>query len=232
MSNDDCYDFSNEKEIQIIKNILNKNSSNTIDLGANVGIFTQVLAEHSKHVYALEPEPENFKQLVENTKAYDNVTLYNCAASNITGTEILHLSLINNGMHRLYESVNCFGGQKVPVKTVRMDELILLQEKVEEKIDFIKMDVEGFEYFVIVGMTELIKRDKPIIISEFHPDSIRESGANPERIFKIMTEIFNYQKPKHCITGETIDTYEKLEKVTNDPKGGVNILWEPQQKSS
>ena len=219
-------DFSNQKEIQIIKSIVNKESSNTIDLGANVGIFTQVLAECSKHVYALEPDPENFRQLQQNMKNFDNVSLYNCAASNMTGTEILHKSLINNGMHRLYQSALCFGGQQIAVKTIRIDDLIIEQEKVE-KIDFIKMDVEGFEYFVIVGMTELLKRDKPVIISEFHPDSIRESGANPERIFDIMTKRFNYNYPKHCITGEIIDSYEKLEQVTNDPRGGVNILWEP-----
>lgn len=219
-------DFSNQKEIQIIKSIVNKESSNTIDLGANVGIFTQVLAECSKHVYALEPEPENFRQLQENMKNFDNVSLYNMAASNMTGTEILHKSLINNGMHRLYQSLLCFGGQKIQVRTIRIDDLIIEQEKVE-KIDLIKMDVEGFEYFVIVGMFNLIERDKPIIISEFHPDSIRESGANPERIFDIMTKRFNYNYPKHCITGEIIDSYEKLEKVTNDPRGGVNILWEP-----
>jgi FkbM family methyltransferase len=222
-------DFSNQKEIQIIQNIVNKNNS-SIDLGANVGIFTKVLAECSKHVYALEPDPENFRQLQENMKPYKNVSLYNMAASNITGFETLHRSLINNGMHRLYESVLCFGGSRIQVKTIRVDDLIIEQQqekKVDEKIDFIKMDVEGFEYFVIVGMLNLIERDKPVIISEFHPDSIRESGANPERIFKIMTEKFNYNYPKHCITGEILNTYEKLERVSNDPKGGVNILWEP-----
>ena len=218
-------DFSNQKEIQIIQRIINKNNSCTIDLGANVGIYTKVLAENSKHVYALEPEPGNFLELQENMKYFDNVSLYNMAASNLTGSETLHLSLINNGMHRLYPSVLCFGGYNVPVKTIRVDDLILKQEKVE-KIDFIKMDVEGFEYFVIVGMTELLTRDKPVIISEFHPDSIRESGADPRRIYKIMIEKFNYKSPEHCITGEILDTYEKLEAATNDPKGGVNILWQ------
>jgi FkbM family methyltransferase len=220
-------DFSNQKEIQIIQSIVNKEYSNTIDLGANVGIFTKVLAECSKHVYALEPEPENFRQLQENMKSFDNVSLYNMAASNMTGTEILHTSLINNGMHRLYQSALCFGGQQIPVKTIRVDDLIMEQEKVNEKIDLIKMDVEGFEYFVIVGMFNLIKRDKPVIISEFHPESIRESGANPERIYILMTKVFNYNYPKHCITGEILDTYEKLERVTNDPRGGVNILFSP-----
>jgi FkbM family methyltransferase len=220
-------DFSNQKEIQIIQSIVNKEYSNTIDLGANVGIFTKVLAECSKHVYALEPEPENFRQLQENMKSFDNVSLYNMAASNMTGTEILHTSLINNGMHRLYQSALCFGGQQIQVKTIRVDDLIMEQEKVNEKIDLIKMDVEGFEYFVIVGMFNLIKRDKPVIISEFHPESIRESGANPERIYILMTKVFNYNYPKHCITGEILDTYEKLERVTNDPRGGVNILFSP-----
>lgn len=218
-------DFSNEKEIEIIRRLVNKNSSNTIDLGANVGIFTKVLAECSKHVYALEPEPQNFKQLTENMKSYDNVSLYNVAASNVNGSEtLLHLSLLNNGMHRLYESVNCVGGKIIPVKTVKVDDLNL-----PSPIDLIKMDVEGFEYFVILGMSELLKRDKPVIISEFHPDSIRESGADPRQIYDIMTKKFGYNYPKHCITGEILDTYERLEEVTNDPKGGINILWLPKK---
>jgi FkbM family methyltransferase len=215
-------DFSNEKEIEIIRSIVNKDSSITIDLGANVGIFTKVLAEHSKHVYAFEPEPYNFSQLKENMKSYNNVTLYNMAASNITGSDaILHKSVINNGMHRLYESKLCWG-EKVRVKTVRLDDLPELQNV---KINFIKMDIEGFEYFALLGMTNIIKRDKPVIISEFHPDSIRESGASPERIFDLMTKEFDYLYPIHCITREMFDAYEGLEKVTNDPKGGVNILW-------
>src|SRR5688500_16332831 len=103
-------DFSNEKEIQIIRNILvNKEDSITIDLGANVGIFTKVLAECSKHVYAFEPDPFNFDQLKQNMQPYkDKVSLYNYAASNVNGTSKLHRSIINNGMHRLYPSKLCW----------------------------------------------------------------------------------------------------------------------------
>lgn len=218
-------DFSNEKEIEIIRGIVNKNSSNTIDLGANVGIFTKVLAECSKHVYAFEPEPYNFSQLQINTQSFNNVSLYNVAVSNTTGFETLHLSLLNNGMHRLYSSILCYGGREIKVKTVKIDDLLGLLPT----IDLIKMDVEGFEYFVILGMSELLKRDKPVIISEFHPDSIRESGADPRQIFEIMTEKFGYNYPQHCITGEILDTYKRLEQVTNDPKGGVNILLIPKK---
>jgi FkbM family methyltransferase len=218
MSDDD---FSNEKEIEIIRNLVNKESSITIDLGANVGIFTKVLAECSKHVFAFEPDPFNFSQLKENMKSYSNVTLYNAAVSNVNGTDTLHRSMINNGMHRLYSSKLCWGN-KVQVKTVKVEDII--PENIK-KIDLIKMDVEGFEYFALLGMKNLIKRDKPTIISEFHPDSILESGADPQQIFELMTKEFGYNYPKHCINGEILDTYKKLEEVTNDPKGGVNILW-------
>ena len=222
-------DFSNQKEIQTIKDIVNKeSSSNTIDLGPNVGVFTKVLAECSKHVYAFEPEPDNFKQLQENTKHLNNVSLYNVALSDHYNAHgILYKSLINNGMHRMYPSKLCEGGQVITnVVTITLDSIIMpFTLKEEERIDLIKMDVEGFEYFVILGMTELIKRDKPVIISEFHPDSIRESGADPKLLSEMMIGKFGYNYPKHCITGEILDSYEKLEKETNDPKGGINILW-------
>ena len=217
------FDFSNDKEIQMIENLLDKENSHTIDLGANVGVFTKIMAENSKHVYALEPEPENFRQLTENMKPYTNVSLYDYAASNITGSETLHLCIANTGMHRLYPSVYCSNGE-IAVKTIRVDDLIIQQEKVEE-IDFIKMDVEGFEYFVTLGMSGLLERDKPTIISEFHPSSIQESGANPELIYTMMIERFGYDYPVHCITAEVLDTYEKLRQATSDPRGGVNILW-------
>ena len=217
------FDFSNDKEIEMIENLIDKDSSYTIDLGANIGIFTKVMAENSKHVYALEPEPENFRQLTKNMKSFDNVSLYDYAASNITGSDTLHRCVANPGQHRLYPSVHCPDGE-IQVKTIRVDDLIIQQERVEE-VDFIKMDVEGFEYFVILGMSELLRRDKPTIISEFHPSSIEESGAYPEMIYRMMIDKFGYDYPMHCITKEILDTYEKLREVTNDRRGGVNILW-------
>ena len=219
-----AFDFSNDKEIEIIKDLIDRDSSYTIDLGANTGIFTKIMAENSKHVYALEPEPENFRQLTKNMEPFDNVSLYDYAASNTTGSGTLHLCNANPGMHRLYPSVYCPDGE-VRVKTIRVDDLIIEQEKGVEEIDFIKMDVEGFEYFVTLGMADLLRRDKPTILSEFHPSSIAESGADPRRIYVIMLSDFGYSPPMHCITGEVLDTYEKLREATSDPRGGVNILW-------
>jgi FkbM family methyltransferase len=211
-------DFSNEIEFEIVRDIVNKESV-TLDLGANVGLFTKVLAKNSKKVYAIEPEPFNFKQLKKNMKSFHNVTLFNVAVSNVTGWSDLFLSHCNSGMHRLYPSIHCYWDKRVNVRTIRVDDLIY-----DENIDFIKMDIEGFEYFAIDGMRKLLRRSKPVIMSEFHPDSIRESGANPRDIFTMM-RILDYNYPIICLTGEIIHTYERLEEVTNDPKGGVNILW-------
>src|SRR5215211_1280945 len=165
----------NAKEIEVIKRLVTKQDI-VLDIGANVGFMTIQLAQQAKHVYAFEPSPDNFKQLVENTKRLDNITRYEVAVSNQTGYSILYLCPKDNGMNRLYNSKWCEGGDTIKVSTVDLDSALV------NNIKFIKLDVEGFEYKALLGMSELLQREHPTILMEFHPPSISECGDNPEDI--------------------------------------------------
>ena len=69
-------------ELNIIKNLVSKNQI-SIDVGANLGLFTYFMARHSKHVYAFEPNPyplRNLKNVVDK-----NVTILPIALGSSNG---------------------------------------------------------------------------------------------------------------------------------------------------
>lgn len=217
----------NSKEIEIIKREVTANDI-VLDIGANVGFMTTILAEQAKHVYAFEPEPTNYKQLEENTKHLDNVIAYKVALSDTFGFTTLYLCPNDKGMHRLYPSKWCEGGEQIQVTKHKLD-LIHYYFLDNTKINFIKIDVEGYEYYALKGMIKLLNRDHPTILMEFHPPSIIESKSNPKNIHYLLKNILGYNDPINCITDEVIPSYEELDKQTRDTPA-VNILWKYNNK--
>ena len=150
--------------IEIMKKYLQK-ASNCIDIGAHVGFFTDEtlsIAPEDGH-YAFEPIPELAKLL---KKKYANkVKVYDIALSDRKGMTVFKFVESNPGYsglkERKYDRPNEIV-KDIVVKTDLLDEII----PSGEKIDFIKIDVEGAELQVLKGGMELIRRNKPVIIFE------------------------------------------------------------------
>jgi FkbM family methyltransferase len=209
-------------ETGIVQSLVTKDDI-VLDIGANVGYFTILLAGLAKHVYAFEPSPDNFKQLQENTKHLDNVEIYDIALSNEIGYKTLYTCPTDNGMNRLYDSQWCKDGDKIEVPVSTID-IIFIAGHFPHKISFVKMDVEGYEYHVLTGMMNIIVRDHPIIMMEFHPPSILESGSNPQNIYDLLKYEFGYNSPLLISNNSTIESYAQLFEITNNCPA-VNILW-------
>ena len=210
---------NNNKDFQLIKKYINKNSV-ALDIGACIGNFTRFLAKHSKTVFAFEPSPFNYAKLIENTKDLKNVAAFEIA---IRHKESFHKTLYlcpnDIGMNRLYPSKWCIDGLRVTnVVTRRIDDLGI------KNINFVKIDVEGYEYYVIKGMKNLIKRDHPIILMEFHPPSMEEAGSDPSKLYHFMMDI-GYKYP--IIVHDQrikIKSYTELDNICRN-KPAVNILF-------
>lgn len=210
---------NNNKDFQLIKKYINKNSV-ALDIGACIGNFTKFLAENCLHVYAFEPFCDNFKRLAINCKKLDNVTLLEIAIGNKDNESKLYLCPNDIGMNRLYPSQWCKDGGQITVDTRKIDSLNLPNNK----IDFVKIDVEGYEYFVIMGMTKLLMRDHPIVMMEFHPPSMEEAGSDPDKLYHFMMDI-GYKYP--IIVHDQrikIKSYEDLDNICRN-KPAVNILF-------
>ena len=206
------------EETELIKSIIKKDWT-CLDVGANIGYFTVLMAKRCKLVRSYEPEFTNHQQLIKNILLNQtlNVLPSRIALAERSGQGMLYLCPINNGMHRIYQSKFC--NDAIVVKTRRFDDI--WNELDNFQVDFIKMDAEGSELGILKGMQGMLQILRPTIVMEFHPPSIEESGANPKEIYDLLSNYYNiYLIPnikEHF-------SYEELYLQTDDPSGGRNIL--------
>ena len=168
-----------EFETNFMKSMIKKESV-VLDLGANIGYYTLMFAKlvgKNGKVFAFEPDPTNFKLLKKNVKVngYKNVVLVNKAISNKNGKLKLFLGGTNFAGHRIYDSKD--GRKFIEIHSVRLDDYF---KNKCNKVDFIKMDIEGSEFLAVNGMHNLLNENQKIkIISEFSPKGIVMSGFEP-----------------------------------------------------
>lgn len=206
------------EETRLVKKLV-KNDFTVLDIGANIGYFTLILAKQAREVHAFEPEPRNFQILQKNVElnGISNAKLYNAAVTEKGGTSTLHLCNTNRGMHRIYQSHWCNEGT-IDVQTIRIDDMI-------DHVDLVKIDVEGAELGVLKGMKNLLEKKKTTVLMEFHPPSIMEYGAKPRDVYDFMKSLGYAVKTTKGGSGEPI-SFETLEKAATEQVAS-NILCTP-----
>jgi FkbM family methyltransferase len=140
-----------------------------VDVGANIGAFTVPLAKqlNSGTVVAIEASPAIYPYLARNIELNDlrNIRLHHCAAfdHDLDTVAFYEAPKDHFGMGAL---VAQFSGEAVPV-TARTLDSILAQEGID-RVDVLKVDVEGFEGQVFAGATKLLAGSRaPTIVFEF-----------------------------------------------------------------
>uniref|UniRef100_A0A6C0DCE5 Methyltransferase FkbM domain-containing protein n=1 Tax=viral metagenome TaxID=1070528 RepID=A0A6C0DCE5_9ZZZZ len=134
-----------------------------IDIGANIGYHSIYMSKKFKQVYSFEPQKEIFNILNLNIKKNNitNIITYNNAVGN--ENKKIKLSCSNNSIHNSIKKIDEDGCESVNM--IRLDDIQRLNN-----IGYIKIDVEGYEYNVLLGAINLIKKYRPIIIFEEHND--------------------------------------------------------------
>ena len=152
-----------------------------LDAGANIGYYA--LLESSclgagGRVYAFEPDIRNFEVLEKNVKdnnLSNKIKLFNFAvgSENAIGKFYLYKeSNINSFVKN--EKKKSIEEKFVKVKIIKLDDFEHI-----DKVDFIRMDIEGYECFLIDGAMEFLKRKKNIkLLIEVHPDVYNEEELN------------------------------------------------------
>lgn len=135
----------------------------SLDVGANRGIWTHVLARYSSEVVAFEPSPKLFRILDAARPA--NARALCMALSDRDGTADLEIPRLRAGWSNQHASLNPRRNDGREVRTVevatrRLDGLEI------GPVGFIKIDVEGFEQEVLAGARDLIARDRPRMVIE------------------------------------------------------------------
>lgn len=147
-----------------------------MDVGANVGHHALYIAAHAAQVHAFEPNPVLWP-LIEEKKSVNgmqNMVLHRCGlgakAESLPlylGPESGEASLIS-GVSRTSDS------RRVPVTIVRGDDF--LRETGIDRLDLVKMDIEGFEQHAIAGMSSHLDRWRPMMMIELSETGKEQFG--------------------------------------------------------
>ena len=137
-----------------------------IDIGANIGIFARPSAEQFERVICFEPVTKIFEVLQKNLETYNNVELHNLGISNRTQTVKFQMKTLKCG-----ESFQVDEYEDNPIFENFKCDLVTLDSYNFDQIDWIKIDVEGFEMAVLEGSLETIQRNRPWLLLEDNENS-------------------------------------------------------------
>ena len=139
---------------------------NCLDIGANIGCTSILFGQLAARVTAFEPSPSTFQILQRNVaaSALTNIELRNVGLG--AKAERLTLTFAPNNRSGAFVSNLT---QASSGHTIENIDIAIGDESVgPERIDFIKLDVEGFEMQVLTGLTGVIARDRPVLVTEMN----------------------------------------------------------------
>jgi FkbM family methyltransferase len=177
----------------LLTRFANAAQRNFIDVGANIGYFSCLmskLAGPSGTVLAVEPEPNNLKLLEQNLKVNDlmNVTVHACALGASEGLAKLGLyKAANRGRHSILDAD---ATATIPVRVRTLDELAKSSSSGVAWWSLVKIDVEGYEGFVLAGAKETLPRIECLVM-EFSPALLKRAGLDPEPMLDTLCREFS-----------------------------------------
>lgn len=190
--------------------IKDTNNINILDIGAQVGLYS-LYAKKLKNVnfYAFEPFPLSYKILNDNLKLnnIENVKTFNIALSDKKGKTNFQCCSTHYGLHTIgnkpvrFDSNNSYS---IEIETNTIDELFA-----STPIHYIKIDTEGWEYFILRGGKNTILKYKPIIQIEYNIINMQQCNVTEEMINEILNEL-NYYIVKNN-DGEEVYLFPKKE---------------------
>lgn len=129
-----------------------------LDIGANVGLWSRDLCEHFDHVVAFEPVAM-FRECLEKNVTRNNFTIEPVALGD--EETMVNMIITQDNMGHTHVDPASFGQGTVPVR--RLDNLEF------PTVDYMKIDCEGFEYKIIQGAEQTIRRCRPVVVVEQKP---------------------------------------------------------------
>jgi FkbM family methyltransferase len=161
---------------EFLKNNLKKTDT-YIDVGSHYGCHSLIASEMCEKVYSFEPQKILFDIQVKNFKDNNimNVKVFNNGLSN--KNEILTMNKLDYEQSWINSGDVSVGldGEEISLKKLDSYEF--------ENVGIIKIDVQGYEKFVIEGALETIKKFKPILIVEFESGQLQKFGYGPKDLF-------------------------------------------------
>lgn len=187
-----------------------------LDVGANVGLLTMVMAQAAGErgrVIAVEPYPGVFRRLSQNLRlnGLERVALYPCALGEKPGRAILHCpakNAANQGCATFASRTQAPLSEDLEVEVKTLDQVV--QREGLARLDLLKIDTEGWDFFVLKGGEKSIGTFRPAILFEYMKPGWTEGGASLKNAVDWLGR-FHYRL--FAIQGETL---RRLESARSD----------------
>ena len=159
---------------------------NVAEAGANIGVYTIQLSRlvgPEGRVFAFEPDPHLFASLRENLDraGITNVEPHHCALGSAPGKLSLAWDGLNSGDTHLSREAQPSAAQ---VDVARLDTVLAAR-----RVDFFKLDVQGWELEVLRGMTGLFDANPALrLFIEYWPAGLRRAGTEPGALLNFLRE--------------------------------------------
>jgi FkbM family methyltransferase len=172
-----------------------------VDIGANMGLYTVVSMHHldaGGRIVAFEPFPASYEILQKNVaanqtdgRACPRVDVFNLAAAPESARMDLRLNPENRADNRMYRG--SYQGKledwdTLPVEGRPVDDV--LAELGIQEVNFVKIDIQGYEQNAISGFRKTLARSQNVILlSEFWPKGLQESGGSATEYLQMLTDL-------------------------------------------
>lgn len=211
-------------EISLMRKYI-KPGDTILDIGANIGFYASLLSEltgDKGQVHCFEPDATNFEHLRKRCASLGNVRINNKAVADTTQTLKIYTSKQLNVDHRTYKPDDY--DQEIDIDAVAIDDYLKGQA-----VQFIKMDIQGFEMSAAKGMANTLANPSLKLLSEFWPYGMRKAGSS---VLEYYTLLKQYGFYVYLIENQNLTelTEDRVKSILDRPESDYMNIFASKQR--
>ncbi len=214
--------YADRAERKLLRTILSPGDV-AVDAGANIGIYTRFMSlcvGPTGCVHSFEPSPENFRRLQAATRKLPNVRLSQAAVGESSRRSRLYISDKLNVDHRAYVPEG-ESRHTVPIEMIALDDYF----KPGERVDLIKMDIQGYELHALRGANRVLADNPGIkLLFEFWPYGLKQAGASWVELIEALKQ---KRKLIQQVSGKGLTAFD-FESINESEAWYVNLFASPE----
>ena len=169
-------------EISLMQKYIRQGDT-VLDIGANIGFYAEILSSivgEKGTVHCFEPDATNFKHLQNRCTKLPNIHINHKAVSDKTEVIKIYTSKQLTVDHRTYKPDDY--DKEIDIHAIAIDEYL----SANPVVNFIKMDIQGFEMSAVKGMTKTLQSPNLKMLSEFWPYGMRKAGTSVLEYYRLL----------------------------------------------